>query len=44
MLRKYRGGITSTAKHAMVDAATLHRKMKLHELPARASSRSTLKA
>ena len=32
MLRKYRGGINLTAKHALVDAATLHRKMKLHGL------------
>ncbi|HZR81920.1 MAG TPA: sigma-54 dependent transcriptional regulator [Candidatus Binatia bacterium] len=28
ILRKYRGGINSSAKHALVDAATLHRKMK----------------
>jgi DNA-binding NtrC family response regulator len=32
VLRKYRGGINLTAKHALVDAATLHRKMKLHGL------------
>src|SRR5437870_2234672 len=31
-LRKYRGGINLSAKHALVDAATLHRKMKLHGL------------
>lgn len=28
VLRKYRGGINHSAKHALVDAATLHRKMK----------------
>ena len=28
ILRKYRGGISHSAKHALVDAATLHRKMK----------------
>ncbi len=28
VLRKYRGGINNSAKHALVDAATLHRKMK----------------
>jgi DNA-binding NtrC family response regulator len=32
VLRKYRGGINMSAKHALVDAATLHRKMKLHGL------------
>jgi transcriptional regulator with PAS, ATPase and Fis domain len=32
VLRKYRGGINHSAKHALVDAATLHRKMKLHGL------------
>jgi DNA-binding NtrC family response regulator len=32
VLRKYRGGINLTAKHALVDAATLHRKMKFHGL------------
>lgn len=32
VLRRARGGIASTAKHAMVDAATLHRKMKQHGL------------
>jgi DNA-binding NtrC family response regulator len=32
VLRKYRGGINLTARHAFVDAATLHRKMKLHGL------------
>jgi DNA-binding NtrC family response regulator len=32
VLRKYRGGINLTARHALVDAATLHRKMKLHGL------------
>jgi DNA-binding NtrC family response regulator len=32
ILRKYRGGINLSAKHALVDAATLHRKMKLHGL------------
>jgi DNA-binding NtrC family response regulator len=32
VLRKYRGGINMSAKHALVDAATLHRKMKLHAL------------
>lgn len=32
VLRRARGGISSTSKHAMVDAATLHRKMKLHGL------------
>jgi DNA-binding NtrC family response regulator len=30
VLRKYRGGINSSAKHALVDAATLHRKMKAY--------------
>src|SRR5262245_973216 len=32
VLLKYRGGINLSAKHALVDAATLHRKMKLHGL------------
>jgi len=32
LLKRYRGGISSTAEHAMIDAATLHRKMKLHSL------------
>jgi DNA-binding NtrC family response regulator len=32
VLRKYRGGINHSSKHALVDAATLHRKMKLHAL------------
>ena len=32
VLRKYRGSINMSAKHALVDAATLHRKMKLHGL------------
>ena len=32
VLRRSRGGISSTSKHAMVDAATLHRKMKQHGL------------
>src|SRR5689334_21531680 len=32
VLRKYRGGIYLSAKHSLVDAATLHRKMKLHGL------------
>lgn len=32
VLRRARGGISATAKHAMVDAATLHRKMKQHGL------------
>jgi transcriptional regulator with PAS, ATPase and Fis domain len=32
ILRKNRGGISSTAEHAMIDAATLHRKMKTHSL------------
>ena len=32
VLRKYRGGINLTARQALVDAATLHRKMKLHGL------------
>jgi transcriptional regulator with PAS, ATPase and Fis domain len=31
-LKRYRGGISMTAEHAMIDAATLHRKMKLHSL------------
>ena len=30
VLRKHRGGIGASAKHALVDAATLHRKMKSH--------------
>jgi transcriptional regulator with PAS, ATPase and Fis domain len=32
VLRKNQGGISSTAEHAMIDAATLHRKMKTHSL------------
>jgi DNA-binding NtrC family response regulator len=32
LLKRYRGGISNTAEHAMIDAATLHRKMKLHSL------------
>jgi DNA-binding NtrC family response regulator len=32
VLRKNRGSINMSAKHALVDAATLHRKMKLHGL------------
>jgi DNA-binding NtrC family response regulator len=32
VLRKNRGSINQSAKHALVDAATLHRKMKLHAL------------
>jgi two-component system response regulator AtoC len=32
VLRKFRGGINLTARQALVDAATLHRKMKLHAL------------
>jgi DNA-binding NtrC family response regulator len=32
VLAKYRGGINVSAKHALVDAATLHRKMKQHGL------------
>lgn len=32
VLRKYRGGISHSAKHALVDAATLHRKMKAYGL------------
>ncbi len=32
VLRKFRGGINLTARHALVDAATLHRKMKFHGL------------
>ncbi len=32
VLRKNRGSINLSAKHALVDAATLHRKMKLHAL------------
>ena len=32
VLKRHRGGISSTAEHAMIDAATLHRKMKLHAL------------
>jgi DNA-binding NtrC family response regulator len=32
ILRKNRGSINQSAKHALVDAATLHRKMKLHAL------------
>ena len=30
VLRRHRGGIGATARHALVDAATLHRKMKAH--------------
>ena len=32
VLRRARGGIATTAKHSMIDAATLHRKMKQHGL------------
>ncbi len=32
VLKRNRGGISTTAEHAMIDAATLHRKMKLHAL------------
>jgi two-component system, NtrC family, response regulator AtoC len=32
ILKKHRGSINMSAKHALVDAATLHRKMKLHGL------------
>lgn len=32
VLRRTRGGISATAKHAMIDAATLHRKMKAYGL------------
>lgn len=32
VLRKYSGGISNSAKHALVDAATLHRKMKSYGL------------
>ncbi len=32
VLRKYGGSIVLTARHALVDAATLHRKMKRHGL------------
>ena len=32
LLRRNRGGIATTAEAAMIDAATLHRKMKLHAL------------
>jgi DNA-binding NtrC family response regulator len=32
VLMKHRGGINVSAKHALVDAATLHRKMKQHGL------------
>jgi DNA-binding NtrC family response regulator len=32
LLKRNRGGISSTAQHAMIDAATLHRKMKYHSL------------
>ncbi len=32
LLRRNRGGISATAQHAMIDAATLHRKMKAHGL------------
>ena len=30
VLRKHRGGIGASARHSLVDAATLHRKMKAH--------------
>ena len=30
VLQRTRGGISASAKHAMIDAATLHRKMKIH--------------
>ena len=32
LLKRNRGGISTTAEQAMIDAATLHRKMKLHTL------------
>ncbi len=32
LLKRNRGGIATTAEAAMIDAATLHRKMKLHAL------------
>jgi len=32
VLKKYQGAISSSAKHALVDAATLHRKMKSYGL------------
>ena len=32
LLRRNRGAIAATAQHAMIDAATLHRKMKAHGL------------
>lgn len=32
VLKKYAGGISHSAKHALVDAATLHRKMKAYGL------------
>ncbi|MFP6663833.1 MAG: sigma-54 dependent transcriptional regulator [Deltaproteobacteria bacterium] len=32
VLKKYAGGISNSAKHALVDAATLHRKMKSYGL------------
>jgi len=32
VLNKYQGGINVSAKHALIDAATLHRKMKQHRL------------
>ncbi len=32
VLRRNRGGVSATAKHALIDAATLHRKMKAHGL------------
>ena len=32
LLKRNKGGISTTAEHAMIDAATLHRKMKLHAL------------
>ena len=43
VLRKYRGGISHSAKHALVDAATLHRKMKSYGLK-REEFRSKAKA
>ena len=32
LLKRYRGGISNSARHALVDAATLHRKMKSYGL------------
>ena len=32
VLKRHRGGISASAGHAMIDAATLHRKMKSHGL------------